>query len=115
MQREKTSELSFISPMGGRDMAGPSHQRELEALVELCRELIRLGVTSVGMSDARPAVSMRGGLADRKIWVEVDGSRCAFVWCREHHERHTMDDPAGAAARLVEYLRIRNAESGDPG
>lgn len=94
-------------------MDGFSHERELGALVELCRELVRLGITNVGMSDARPAVSMRGGLADRKVWIEVDTSRRAFVWRRDDHERHTVDDPAGAAARLAEYLKIRGAESDD--
>ena len=93
-------------------MGGFSRERELGVLVELCRELVRLGV-KVGMSDARPAVSIRGGLADRKIWIQVDASRNAFVWRRDDHERHTVEDPAGAAARLAEYLEIRDAEPGE--
>lgn len=77
--------------------------------MELCRELVRLGV-NVGISDSRPAVSIRGGLADRKIWIEVDGSHRSFVWRRDDHERHTVHDPAGAAVRLAEYLKARDAE-----
>jgi hypothetical protein len=94
-------------------MDGFSRERELGVLMELCRELVRLGVP-VGMSDARPAVSVPGGLADRRIWIEVDASRNSFVWRGDDHERHTVEDPAGAAARLAEYVKIRDAESGDP-
>ncbi|MCO5967450.1 hypothetical protein [Actinoallomurus soli] len=89
------------------------HEQQLAALVQLCQELIRLGVTNVGMSDARPAVSMRTALADRRIRIEVDTSQRTYVWLREHHERHTMDDPVGAAARLADYLKLRDADAGD--
>jgi hypothetical protein len=53
-------------------------------------------------------------LTQRKVWVEVDASRGAFVWRRDDHERHPLDDPAGAAARLAEYLKRRDdAGSGE--
>ncbi|WP_433180641.1 hypothetical protein [Actinoallomurus sp. CA-150999] len=93
-------------------MDGFTREQELETLVELCRHLVRLGVNA-GLSDARPAVSLRSDLSHRKIWVEVDTSRGSFVWRRDDHERHAVDDPAGAAARLAEYLKQRNAGPGE--
>lgn len=89
-------------------MDGLNRGRELEALVDLARELARLGVT-FGMSDARPAVTVRGNLVRPKVWVEVDASRESFVWRRDDHERHSIDDPAGAAKRLAEFLKNRDA------
>jgi hypothetical protein len=87
---------------------GLDRERELEALVELARELARHGV-KFGMSDARPALSIRGSLVRPKVWVQVDTSRESFVWRRDDHEHHAIDDPAGAAVRLVEYLKKRDA------
>lgn len=89
---------------GDRDQA-------LALLVELCRELARRGVR-VGMSDARPAVSVRAGLTDRKVWVEIDASGASFVWRRDDRERHAVDDPAGAAERIAEYATSRDTEHG---
>lgn len=86
-----------------------SHSRDLCQLVELCRELAKLGV-HVGVSDARPAVSVRGDLADRRVWVEVDAG--SFVWRRDDVARHSADDPAGAAARLADYVKNRDAGPG---
>ncbi|GAA0349462.1 hypothetical protein NE235_36405 [Actinoallomurus spadix] len=88
-------------------MDGYNRKQELETLVELCRELVRLGVKP-GLSDARPALSVRTELSHRKVWVEVDALRGAFVWRRDDHERHPLDDPAGAAARLAEYMKRRD-------
>lgn len=93
-------------------MSQISHDRNLGALVELCRELIKFGV-NVGLSDARPALSVRGALVGRKVWVEVDSSGESFVWRHEGQTRHAVDDPAGAAVRLAEYLKLRDAGSGD--
>lgn len=81
--------------------------RELDALVELARELARHGV-NFGMSDARPALSVRSSLTHPKVWVQVDASHGSFVWRRDDHERHAINDPAGAAVRLVEYLKNRD-------
>lgn len=85
------------------------HSRDLYQLVELCRELAKLGV-HVGVSDARPAVSARGQLTDRKVWIEVDGG--SFVWRRDDQARHPADDPAGAATCLADYLKARDTGSG---
>lgn len=93
-------------------MDGFNREQKLAMLLELCHELIRLGVKP-GLSDARPALSVRTELAHRKVWVEVDASGEAFVWRRDDHERHALDDPAGAAARLAEYVRRRDAGSGE--
>jgi hypothetical protein len=89
--------------------SGSGHSRDLCQLVELCRELAKLGV-HVGVSDARPALSVRGGLTDRKVWVEVDDG--LFVWRRDDLARHPADDPAGAAALLAGYLKKRDVGPG---
>ncbi|MEV5705660.1 hypothetical protein [Actinoallomurus sp. NPDC052274] len=81
-------------------------------MTELCRELAKLGV-KVGMSDARPALTVRGNLADRRLWIEITRSGESFVWRRDDHVRHAVDDPAGAAAQIAEYLKLRDAGSGD--
>lgn len=90
---------------------GSGRSRDLERLTELCRELATFGV-QVGLSDARPALSVRRDLTHRRVWVEVDAARGVFVWRRDDLMRHPADDPAGAAARLAEYLQNRDAESG---
>ncbi len=90
---------------------GPARSRDLDRLTELCRELAKFGV-QVGLSDARPALSVRRDLTDRRVWVEIDASGGSFVWRRDDLARHPADDPAGAAARLAEYLNDRAAESG---
>ncbi|MEV5748977.1 hypothetical protein AB0L00_14265 [Actinoallomurus sp. NPDC052308] len=83
--------------------------RDLCRLVELCRELAKLGV-HVGVSDARPALSARGDLTGRKVWVEIDAG--SFVWRRDDLARHPADDPAGAAAHLTDYLKNRDTGPG---
>ncbi|MCO6010900.1 hypothetical protein NE236_38680 [Actinoallomurus purpureus] len=88
---------------------GSGHSRDLCRLVELCRELAKLGV-HVGVSDARPALSVRGDLTDRKVWVEIDAG--SFVWRRDDLARHPAHDPAGAAASLADYLKNRDAGPG---
>lgn len=90
---------------------GYACRRDLERLTELCRELAKFGV-QVGLSDARPAMSVRRDLTDRRVWVEVDASGGSFVWRRDDLARHPADDPAGAAARLTGHLKNRDAESG---
>ncbi|GAA4613977.1 hypothetical protein GCM10023195_60810 [Actinoallomurus liliacearum] len=84
----------------------------LTALVNLCRELAKLGV-NVGLSDARPAISVRGGLASRKVWIQIDPSGESFVWQRDDRALHAADDPAGAAARIAEYIKKRDAAPGE--
>lgn len=66
-------------------MGGFSRERELGVLVELCRELVRLGV-KVGMSDARPAVTVRGGLVDRKIFVQPANRHSIRGRCNRQEE-----------------------------
>jgi hypothetical protein len=92
-------------------MNGSGLSRDLGRLAELCRELAKLGVR-VGLSDARPAVSVRGDLTGRKVWVEIDPAGELFVWRRDDLARHPADDPAGAAAHLAEYLKSRDDRSG---
>jgi hypothetical protein len=87
----------------------PQSERNLGLLVELCRELAKLGV-KVGLSDARPALSVRGGLVDRRTWIEVDPSGESFVWRRDDRACHSVDDPAGAARKIAEYLEAPGAE-----
>lgn len=89
-----------------------NREQELETLVELCRHLVRLGVKP-GLSDARPAVSLRSNLSQQKIWVEINASHRSFVWRRDDYQHHAVDDPAGAAERLAEYLKGRDTGSGE--
>ena len=86
--------------------------RQLGALIELCHELIKLGI-KVGLSDARPALSVRSELVTHRLWIEVDPSGTSFVWRRSDQVRHAVGDPAGAAAQIAEYLTRRDVESGD--
>ena len=89
-----------------------SSTQNLDILVELCRELIKLGV-NVDLSDARPALSARGGLVGTKLWIEVDASGASFVWRRDDRVYHSVDDPAGAAAEIAEYVKTRDAAPGE--
>ncbi|MEV5708292.1 hypothetical protein [Actinoallomurus sp. NPDC052274] len=101
-------QIRLYTEWGERMMNESGHSRELSRLVDLCRELAKLGV-HVGVSDARPALSVRGDLTDRKVWVEIDAG--SFVWRRDDLARHPVDDAAGAAACLANYLKARGAES----
>jgi hypothetical protein len=83
-------------------------ERNLHALIALCRELTTHGIR-VALSDARPALSVRHELTDPKLWIEIDSSGESFLWRRDDHECHRIDDPAGAAARIAEYLKTRGA------
>jgi hypothetical protein len=84
---------------------------EITALVELCRALATFDL-SVGMSDARPAISVRNGLTGRKLWISIDSTRESFVWRREDHDHHSVNDPAGAAERIAAYLKERDDRPG---
>ncbi|MEV5706421.1 hypothetical protein [Actinoallomurus sp. NPDC052274] len=84
---------------------------EITALVELCRQLAAFGL-NVGMSDARPAISVRNGVTGRKLWISVDVSRASFVWRRDDHDHHPVDDPVGAADRIAAYLKKRDDRPG---
>jgi hypothetical protein len=88
-------------------MDSPNLDRKIGALVGLCRELAQLGV-KVGLSDARPALSVRGGLVERKTWIEIDSSGRSFVWRRDEQASHPTDDPAGAARLIADYLKGRD-------
>ena len=85
--------------------------RDLEALTVLCRELAKLGL-KVGMSDARPAISVRAKMASPRVWVSVDVSGRFFEW-QEAVSRHPVDDPVGAAALLAEHARALASGSGE--
>ncbi|MEV5712030.1 hypothetical protein [Actinoallomurus sp. NPDC052274] len=41
--------------------------------------------------------------------IEIDSSGQSFVWRRDDHDHHRMDDPTGAAIRIAEYLKERIA------
>ncbi|GAA0330887.1 hypothetical protein NE235_21080 [Actinoallomurus spadix] len=95
-------------------MHEPDQKQKLNALVALCRELAACGVR-VALSDARPALSVRHELTDPKVWVEIDTSGESFVWRRDDYEHHEIDDPAGAATRITEYLKTRDVRRGPRG
>jgi hypothetical protein len=82
---------------------------ELEAIADLCRELAKLGL-SVGMSDARPALVIRGG-AVSPVWITVDASGTRFEW--NETETHPVSDLAGAAAFVAERFKSQASRTGD--
>jgi hypothetical protein len=74
-------------------------------LATLCRELASRGL-DVGMSDAKPALSVRLCRMDARLWVSVDVAAGFFEWCRD---RHAVTDPAGAAELIATRLRRPNS------
>lgn len=79
---------------------------KVRLLATLCRELAARGL-DVGMSDAKPALSVRPGRTESRLWVGVDLEHGAYEW--GDGRRHTADDPAGAAERISSEMRgIRN-------
>jgi hypothetical protein len=84
------------------------HKGQVRSLAELVRELALRGV-SAALSDARPAVYIRTGLVNPSLCITVDNAGEFFEW-RNGYNRHTVKDPAGAAAALVAYINVRSAE-----
>ena len=72
---------------------------ELRLLATLCRELASMGL-DVGMSDAKPALSVRLSRANPRLWVAVDVADGFYAWHGAGRRRHPVTDPAGAA-RLI--------------
>ncbi|WP_345362118.1 hypothetical protein [Actinoallomurus liliacearum] len=52
-------------------------------------------------------------MASRKVWIQIDPSGESFVWQRDDRALHAADDPAGAAARIAEYIKKRDAAPGE--
>ena len=73
---------------------------ELRLLATLCRELATLGL-DVGMSDAKPALSVRLSRANPRLWVAVDVAGGSYVWHGAGRRRHPLTDPAGAAKLIA--------------
>jgi hypothetical protein len=90
-----------MDPSGADRRTAADSTREIRALVELCQALAGSGLY-VGLSDARPALSVRAGLSGKRLWISVEGE--TFVWRRTDEVRHAAGDPAGAAAEIVAYL-----------
>ena len=70
---------------------------EVRLLAALCRELARQGF-DVGMSDAKPALSVRLNPTEPRLWISVDVRDGFFEWCRR---RHAVTDLAGAAKLIA--------------
>jgi hypothetical protein len=104
LSREGVMTIPPRSPHDGT--AEIPREVKLRRLVELCGAPVGSGLY-VGLSDARPALSVRAGLTGRRLWIEVEGG--SFVWRRTDEVRHVVDDPAGAAAAIAEYLAGRSA------
>ena len=83
---------------------------ELVLLTGLCRELGALRL-NVWLGDSRPEVMVWARLA-RSLCITVDASLRVFQW-REGQERHPVTDPAGAAARIAEYVKTSDSGSGE--
>ncbi len=88
---------------------GLSRNGELQALSALCRELAKHQL-DVGMSDARPAVSVRATSTGHRVWVSVSTSGEAFVWKRDDDDSYPADDPVGAATYIADHIKSRDAE-----
>lgn len=86
--------------------------RDVEVLSVLCQELARLGLLPE-IRDARPAVSARSGSGGTRVWVTVNPSGQLFTWRRDDVDRHAVDDPAGAAAHIFEYIKGREDGEGE--
>ncbi|WP_329248924.1 hypothetical protein OG417_02215 [Actinoallomurus sp. NBC_01490] len=78
-------------------------------LAALCRELALLGL-DVGMSDAKPAVSVRQSRRNPRLWISIDVRDGFFKWCPRDGRRHAADDPAGAARRIATEVRRAAAD-----
>jgi hypothetical protein len=75
---------------------------EVRLLAALCRELAKHGL-DVGMSDAKPALSVRRRSAAPRLWVSVDACAGFFEW--GGGRRHAVTDPAGTATRIAADVR----------
>lgn len=90
-------------------MRGFDHNRQVRLLAALVRELALRGVCAA-LSDARPAVYLRTGLTViPALSVTVDSTGEFFEW-RNGYNRHSVKDPAGAAAALLAYINARTTE-----
>ncbi|MDN3352922.1 hypothetical protein [Actinomadura sp. DC4] len=82
------------------DARGIEQTEEVRLLAALCRELAKQGL-DVGMSDAKPALSVRRRRYAPRLWILVDAG--FFEWgCGR---RHAVTDPAGTAARIAGDVR----------
>jgi hypothetical protein len=81
-------------------------------LTALCRELASLGL-DVGMTDAKPALSVRLSRTNPRLWISVNVDDGAFEWRRGDRRRHTAADPAGAAKLIADD--VRGLPPGRPG
>lgn len=77
---------------------------KIRLLAVLCRELAKLGL-NVGMSDAKPALSVRLGRLNRRLWISVNATGESFEWCRGARHRHAVADPVGAAQQIAAHVR----------
>jgi hypothetical protein len=76
----------------------------LRRLAALWRKTAALGL-DVGMSDAKPALSVRLSRANPRLWVSVDVAGDCYVWRRAGERRHPVADPAGAATLIANDTR----------
>lgn len=75
----------------------------IRLLAELCRELTRLGLT-VGMSDAKPALSVRLGISTARLWISIGTTGEFFEW---HGGGHPVTEPGDAARRIADHVGSR--------
>jgi hypothetical protein len=75
---------------------------ELGLIAALCRESAKLGL-NVGMSDARPAAVIRTATTP-PMWITVGVQGEFFEW-QGAAIRHSIADPAGAAALILKCLK----------
>jgi hypothetical protein len=97
--------LSAVSDEGAMSI---QQTEGVRLLAVLCRELAHLGL-DVGMSDAKPAVSVRRRRTERRLWISVDVDDDFFEW--RDGRRHVVSDPAGAAKLIA--VDVRHAISSE--
>ena len=79
------------------------HEEELRLLGELSGELGELGL-NVGFRDALPGLTVPTDVPGVPLYVFVSESGTVFDW-NNAAMRHPVQDAAGAARRIAEFLR----------
>jgi hypothetical protein len=91
-------------------VAGFERDQELESLRVLAVELVKLSFL-VGLSDAGPALILRGDSGRITTVVTADADR--YQW-RRGEDTHNVHDPAGAAGAIAASIWTHEHDSSTP-
>jgi hypothetical protein len=86
--------------------AGIHRDQELESLRLLAVELVKLSL-QVGLSDAGPALILRGDTGRITMVVTADANQ--FQW-RRGEDTHDVSDPVGAAGAIASTVWTHGAD-----